>query len=228
MKLKKYISNFILITTVGLFFSCGENKSTENVLSEGIIEYKTTVVDETSPMAGFAPGSATVNFKDNNLFVEMSVMGVLNTSFISNPGNRTLVQMVKFFDIKSACIQNEKDLLLESKDYELKFEETKETKLIAGYKCKKVKAALVNSPSTTFDVYYTTDLGKDSINYIGPYHEIKGMLMQYRLKKLGLELCFTATSVKKAEVKNEIFEIPSYYKIVTRPEMDKLFADFQK
>ena len=54
------------------------------------------------------------------------------------------------------------------------------------------------------------------------------MLMQYRLKKLGLELCFTATSVKKVDVKEDVFEIPSYYKIVSRPEMDKLFADFQK
>ena len=228
MKLNKYISNFFLIATVCVFFSCGENKTSENALTEGTIEYKATVVDENSPMAGFAPGSAMVNFKDNNLHVEMSVMGVLNTSFISNPSSKTLVQMVKFFDIKSACVQNEKELISENKDYEIKLEETKETKVIAGYKCKKVKATMVNSPSTSFDVYYTTDLGKDSINYIGPYRDIKGMLMQYRLKKLGLELCFTATSVKKAEIKNETFEIPSYYKIVTRPEMDKLFADFQK
>ena len=136
--------------------------------------------------------------------------------------------MVKFFDIKSACIQKEEELTAENKEYEIKLEETKETKVIAGYKCKRVIASMLNNPSNIFDIYYTTDLGKDSINHIGPYKGIKGMLMQYRLKKLGLELCFTATSVRKIEVKDELFEIPSYYKIVTRPEMDKLFADFQK
>ena len=52
-----------------MFFSCGENKTSENALTEGTIEYKATVVDENSPMAGFAPGSAMVNFKDNNLHV---------------------------------------------------------------------------------------------------------------------------------------------------------------
>lgn len=228
MKLKKYIPHFFLIITICLFFSCGGNKTAENALTEGTIEYKATVVDENSPMAGFAPGSAIVNFKNNNLQVEMSVMGVLNTSFISKPQDQTLSQMVKFFDIKSACIQTEKDLISENKEYEIKFENTKETKVIAGYKCKKVIATMVNNPANTFDVYYTTDLGKDSINNVGPYKDIKGMLMQYRLKKLGLELCFTATSVKSIEIKDEVFEIPSYYKIVSRTEMDKLFADFQK
>jgi hypothetical protein len=54
------------------------------------------------------------------------------------------------------------------------------------------------------------------------------MLMQYRLKKLGLEMCFTATSVKKEEIKEDVFEVPAYYKIVTRGEMEKLFTDIQK
>jgi hypothetical protein len=54
------------------------------------------------------------------------------------------------------------------------------------------------------------------------------MLMQYRLKKLGLEMCFTATSVKKEEIKEEDFEVPAFYKIVTRTEMEKLFEDIQK
>ena len=35
-------------------------------------------------------------------------------------------------------------------------------------------------------------------------------------------------SGKKEEIKNEIFEVPAYYKIVTRPEMEKLFDDIQK
>ena len=136
--------------------------------------------------------------------------------------------MVKFMDIKNACIQTEADLEQENKDYELKLEEVKETKKIAGYNCKKVKATYVNNPSESFDVYYTQDLGLDSINNIGPYKQLKGMLMQYRLKKLGLEMCFTATAVKAEEIKDDVFEVPAFYKIVTRPEMEKLFEDIQK
>ncbi len=208
--------------------SCGNSKRTENSLTEGLIEYNAEVVDQSHPMAGLAPGSATVKFKNNKLEIEMSTMGIFNTTFISNPAKKTLSQMVKFMDIKNACIQTEKDLAIDNKDYALKFEECKETKKIAGYECKKVKATLISDPKVTFDVYYTQELGLDSINNVGPYKEIKGMLMHYRLKKLGLEMCFTATAVKKEEIKDEDFEIPAYYKIVTRQEMEKLFEDIQK
>ena len=228
-----------MITTIRIFFifslfslwlcsSCSDSKKTEKSLSEGQIEYSAEVVDQSHPMAGLAPSSATVKFKDNKLHVEMSTMGIFNTTFISDPEKKTLTQMVKFMDIKEACIQNEADLIKEYKDYELKLVETKETKKIAGYTCKKVKASMMNDPTVCFDVYYTDELGLDSINNIGPYKQINGMLMQYRLKKLGLEMCFTATVVKKEEIKNDIFEVPAYYKIVTRPQMEKLFDDIQK
>ena len=208
--------------------SCSDSKRAENALTEGVIEYNAEVVDQSHPMAGLAPGSATVKFKGNRLQVEMSTMGIFNTIFISDPGKKTLTQMVKFMDIKNACIQTEADLVQDNKVYELKLEEVKGTKKIAGYNCKKVKATYVNNPSESFEVYYTQDLGLDSINNIGPYKQLKGMLMQYRLKKLGLEMCFTATAVKAEEIKEDVFEVPAFYKIVTRDEMEKLFEDIQK
>lgn len=211
-----------------LFTSCKGGKKTENALAEGVIEYNASVVDEGHPMAGLAPSTATVKFKGNKYELEMSTMGIFNTMFVSDPSKKTLTQMVKFMDIKNACIQKESDLAPENKAYELKFEESKDTKKIAGYKCKKMKATLVHDPSVSFDIYYTDELGSDSINHLSPYKPVKGMLMQYRLKKLGLEMCFTATAVKKEEVRDETFEVPSYYKIVNRAEMEQLFADIQK
>lgn len=216
------------LVSLWIFSSCSDSKKTDKSLSEGLIEYNAEVVDQSHPMAGLAPSAATVKFKDNKLQVEMSTMGIFNTTFISDPSKKTLTQMVKFMDIKNACIQTEADLVSENKAYELKLVETKETKKIAGYNCKKVNASMVSNPNVCFEVYYTDELGLDSINNIGPYKDIKGMLMQYRLKKLGLEMCFTATVVKKEEIKDEVFEVPAFYKIVTRPEMEKLFDDIQK
>lgn len=216
------------VTLIVFLISCKGGSKTDKALTEGLIEYDATVVDESHPMAGLAPGSASVKFKDNKFELEMSTMGIFNTMFVSHPGRKTLTQMVKFMDIKNACIQKESDLIKENSDYALKLEETNETKKIAGYECKKVKVTMANDPSITFDVYYTEELGGDSINYLSPYREIKGMLMQYRLRKLGLEMCFTAKEVKNAEVKDDTFEVPAYYKIVTRPEMEKLFEDIQQ
>ena len=226
-KTKRILSFFYLVSLL-ILSSCGDSKRTENSLTEGLIEYNAEVVDQSHPMAGLAPSLAIIKFKGNKLQVEMSTMGIFNTTFISDPHKKTLTQMVKFMDIKNACIQGESDLVAESKNYELKLEEVKGTKKIAGYDCKKVKATMVSDPNVTFDVYYTDELGLDSINNIGPYKEIKGMLMQYRLKKLGLEMCFTATAVKKEEIKDEDFEVPAFYKIIPRTEMEKLFEDIQK
>ena len=228
MRTTKRILSFFSLVSLLTLSSCGDSKRTENSLTEGLIEYNAEVVDQSHPMAGLAPSSAIVKFKGNKLQVEMSTMGIFNTTFISDPHKKTLTQMVKFMDIKNACIQGESDLAAESKNYELKLEEVKGTKKIAGYDCKKIKATMVSDPSVTFDVYYTDELGLDSINNIGPYKEIKGMLMQYRLKKLGLEMSFSATAVKKEEIKDEDFEVPAFYKIVTRTEMEKLFEDIQK
>ena len=216
-----------LIGSLWIGLSCSDILKRGNHLTEGVIEFTAEVVDKTHPMAGLAPSTATVKFKNSKLQVEMSSMGVFKTTFISDPSKKNIVQMVKFMDIENAYIETESELIEENKGYQLKLEETKETKLIAGYKCKKVIVSFLNEPTTTFEAYYTNELGTDSINMLGPYKQIKGMLMQYRLKKLGLEMSFTAKSVKKETISNDIFEIPAVYKIVNRAEMEKLFEDLQ-
>lgn len=223
---KLILHSFSILLGISLV-SCSPGKK-ENEISEGVIEYSTNVVDENHPLAGLAPSSATMKFKGGRLMIEMSTMGMFNTTFISDPQKKTLSQMVKFMDIKNACIETEKDLQDEDKDYKMTFEPSKDTKIIAGYKCKKVVATMVNNPSISFDVYYTDEIDCDSINYLSPYRGIKGMLMDYRLKKLGIEMHFTATSVKKEEVPETTFDIPAFYKIVTREEMEKIFVDILK
>lgn len=196
-------------------------------IKEGVIEYDARPVDETNPMAGLAPGSMTVKFKNNMLSAEMSTMGVFNTTFIFNPAKKNLTQLVKVFDVKQACIEDEAAIAKENKNYELKFEETGETKEIAGYKCKKMLATMADDPSNKFDVYYTEELNIKEPNANTPYHDIKGMLMQYRLKKFGLEMEFIAKGVEKKEIADSDFDLPAYYKIISKQEMDEFFKSLQ-
>ena len=153
-------------------------------------------------------------------------MGMFTTMFVANQTNKTLTQMVKFLDIKQACIENEKEIRKENDGYKLKWEESKETKKIAGYVCKKLNVEMADDPSVKFEAYYTTDMGAENINDLSPYVGVKGMLLQYRLKKMGLELEFIAKSVKKAELSDNAFEIPAYFKIVDKPEIEKIFQQF--
>jgi len=196
-------------------------------INEGVIEYDAKVVDENHPMAGLAPGKMTVKFKNNLFAAEMSSMGVFTTIFIANPNKKTLIQLVKVFNVKQACIDDEKMIQQENDDYKLDFKETKETKEIAGYKCKKLIATLADDPTVKFDVYYTEEMNVTDPNFSNPYSKVKGMLMEYRLKKFGLEMTFTALGVKKEEIPDEEFELPAYYKVISKKEMDDFFKSIQ-
>lgn len=209
------------------FFASSCKYANPKFINEGVIEYDAKPVDENNPMAGLAPGKMTVKFKDNMLAAEMSTMGVFTTTFIFNPNKKTLTQLVKVFDVKQACIDDEKAINTENKNYQLTFEETNEKKEIAGYSCKKVIATMVDDPSVKFDVYYTDELNITNPNAHTPYSQLNGMLMQYRLKKFGLEMEFTAKGVEKEKIANEEFELPAYYKVISKQEMDEFFKSIQ-
>lgn len=228
MALKPFIKlvSLSLLLTISVVLSCCKSEAGK-VSDEGQIEYETKVVDENHPLAGLAPSSATLKFKKEKFIMEMSTMGMFNTMFLIDLNSRTLTQMVKFMDVKQACIESEKDIVAENNDYKLKIEETSDTKVIAGYKCHKIKVTLADHPEVSFDAFYTKEMQVEQVNSLGPYAGVKGMLMQYRLKKMGLELQFTAKKVKNIEIPDNTFEIPAYFKIVSKEEMAKFFSGLQ-
>ncbi len=216
---------------MGLLVACDTNKQkSENFISEGIIEYKADVINMAHPLSLYAPSDATLKLKNNNWVMEMSKMGFFNIYYCCNLGKGTLTQMIKCLDIKNACIDDTIGLKTENDNYLLTFKHTDKDSVIAGYKCKKVIATKVLEPQTSFAVYYTEDIGPENGNELTPYKALKGMPMDYRIMRLGLEMRFIATSVKKQEIKDADFEVPSFYKILTREKFDdefnKLFADF--
>ena len=105
-------------------------------------------------------------------------------------------------------------------------EKTNDTKLISSYTCKRAKVSYADKKIPGFDIWYTTEIDIKNPNWSNPYHEIEGVLMEYQLKRYGLELRFTCTSVSKASIDDAVFELPSEYKIITREEMDKKFEGF--
>ena len=221
-----FIAKTLLIVNIGLLFSfCTQNKEGGN--NEGIIEFDTKGVDEKHPFYGLAPSSATLKYKGDKFIMEMSTMGMFNTTIIGDVKTKTMAQTVKFMNIKQACVENEKDISIDNKDYEIKVEETSETKKIAGLKCHKVKVTMVNNPAVTFDAWYTKELGMENCNLLNPYHEVKGMLMDYRAKKMGLEMHFVAKKVNHNEIPDNSFEIPASLKIISKEEMKKFFDDLQ-
>ena len=75
------------------------------------------------------------------------------------------------------------------------------------FNCIKLNVSLVKNPNVKFEAWYTKDLGLENCNSLNPYASVKGVLMDYRLKKMGLELHFLAKSYKNVKVPDNTFEI---------------------
>lgn len=211
---------------LGLFSACHEGILSHSK-EEGILEFDTKGVDPKHPLYGLAPATATLKFKGEKFSVEMSIMSMFNTSILADNKKKTMAQTVKFLDIKQACIDREEALAEENAKNALKIEETDETKEMLGFECHKVKVTKRSDPSVQYDAWYTKELGTEDCNVLTPYHEIKGMMMDYRVERMGMELHFVARKFIPEVVPDKAFEIPASMKIVSRAEMEKLIQDLQ-
>ncbi len=225
--MKSRVLLFFISSVLALCLNYCDNPIFHKKKTEGLIEFKVEPVDKSHPLAGLAPDKAIVKFKNGKYLVEMTTMGMFKTAFVLDAEKKTMIQTVKFMDIKNACIENQNEINKDVAQYPLTFKETNEKVTIAGYKCYKAIATYGNNPSDTFEVLYTKDLEPKDVNDLGPYKGIKGMLMKYRLKKMGLELEFTAEKVSLLQIPDEEFELPSYYKIISQKEMEEFFKSLQ-
>ncbi|MES2592014.1 MAG: hypothetical protein V4608_09025 [Bacteroidota bacterium] len=227
---KRLLFSLIVITNLFLVAGCGSPKEEgkENLISEGVINYTAEVVDMSNSMADMAPSKMIVKFKNNKSSAGMSAgMGALTMSFIADPEAKTLTQLVWFLGKKYSLIQNSTDIQKENELFNIEIIPTNQTKVIAGYNCKKAKVHYKGGDPNDYDIYYTTEINIENSNFANPYYKIDGVLMEYRIKKFGLELQFTATSVTKEPVEDTNFEIPPEYKAITAQEMTDLFIELQ-
>ena len=227
LQVKRNISKlYFILVILFVVSSCIEGfiKSKDE---EGIIEFDTKGVDVNHPLYGFAPISATFKFKKKKFALEMSVMGLFNMAILGDNKAKTMVQSVRFMDVKQASIENEKDIVAENQNYKLKIEETSGTKEILGMTCHKINVTMVDNPAIKFEAWYTKELGMEDSNLLTPYAPVKGMLLEYRMKKMGMELQFSAKSYSHLEVPDQTFEIPASMKIISKEEMTKFINKLQ-
>lgn len=218
----------VLFVLIGVIWAAGCKEVNEKFISEGEIEYSAKVVDQNSSMASMAPNKMTVRFKSDKSCAEMSTgLGLFSTSFISDPSTKTVTQLVKILNKRFMLVLDEKSIEKENAIYDYQFIPTKETKVISGYNCVKVHVIPNDKKNSPFDIYYTDELNIKDPNFASPFKEIKGVLMEYQMKKFGLEMRFEAKLVKKELVEDKYFQIPSDYKAVSEKEMRKIFEDLQ-
>ncbi len=208
-----------------LITGCSENPFSKS-LKEGIIEYKAEPVNAKESMAMWAPDNMEVKFKDGMWTANLEAgMGAMRMDFISDPNKKQFISLVsflgKFYSIMEGAELDSTNKYLP--DYDVTYPGDK--KNIAGYDCEK---AVLNfkDGSPSMEVWYTKDIQIENPNWSNAYYKIDGVLMDYNLRKFGLELHFTATSVSEAQIDPSVFEIPDDYKQKPNSELEQMMSGF--
>lgn len=103
-----------------------------------------------------------------------------------------------------------------------------ETKVIAGYTCKKAEYVTKDEDDkeTVTTVYYSEELGSELTNFGSTFHGLKGFPMEYVITQGEIITTFAVTEVKKGKVKDTDFGIPSDYVELTAEEKAQMKAAF--
>jgi GLPGLI family protein len=127
-------------------------------------------------------------------------------------------------------VSGQKILILMTKDqwkesnskYEgIHFEYTPETKVIAGYTCKKAIGTLPDN--TVFSVYYTPDLLPENKIYDYLFRDLKGLPMEWEQVQGSVKILFTLSKISMNPVPRSVFDIPKTgYRQLSYEESKKL------
>lgn len=179
-------------------------------------------------MLGMMPKDMKMKFKNNNTIGELKTgAGVFTTKFISNENNRNLFHYLKLVNKKYGLILDSADIYSSyaKKPDDMKLVPSDSTKMIAGYKCKRIDIVF-EDPKKNFTIYYTDEIGIKDPNWCSPFHEISGVLMEYNISQYNIEMHLTAKSVTATEISNDEFSIPTEYEKISQAEMEAKFTDF--
>lgn len=221
-----YRISVVLFLAIWAVVSACTDETNKKRISEGVIEFTATPVNTKSSMSMMFPKSMTVKFRNNYTLAELEAgIGAMHISFLSDPKKKTFTNMVSFLD-KRAAELSEADVIKRNRylpDYTVT--ETKEKKLIAGYNCQKAILKFSDG-SPDMPVWFTNDLQIDNPNWSNAFYKVNGVLMDYSLKKFGLELHFTASAVKEAQLDSTMFTVPADYQMISEDELDQRLQGF--
>ncbi|MEI7499748.1 MAG: DUF4412 domain-containing protein [Bacteroidota bacterium] len=195
---------------------------------EGVITFKITYPDNKfseSQLAMF-PKVLTVSIKGSKSRTDLQLSG-MNTVEITDYNDKTKVALLNMMGQKYAIKQTTAEIEKEmAQSGTTTVELLGETKVIAGYTCKKA-IITVNDDGVknTFEVFYSSELGSKMANFDNPmYKDIDGVLLEFLLKNQEVNMKFTAISVEKKSLPAKDFEIPSDYTPTTQDELKSKFG----
>ena len=195
---------------------------------EGVITMKITYPDSkfSESQLAMAPKSFTISIKGSKSRTDMQMSG-MNTVTITDYTEKSSVSLINMMGQKYAIKQTMAEIEKENAAAgTTSVELSDETKVIAGYTCKKA-VVTVNDDGvkSTYEVFFSSELGTKVANFNNPiYKDIDGVLLEFSMKTQMGNMKFTTTAVEKKILPVKDFEIPSDYTLTTQDELKSKFG----
>ena len=195
---------------------------------EGVITYTISYPDSkfTESQLKMFPKLLTVSIKGTKSRTELNT-GMGNQTSINDYSDKTVINLIDMMGQKYPIKKTSQDIEKEiAKEPVAKVNVTNETKVIAGYTCKKaIVTTEQDGEKTTYEVYFTTEIGGKGANFDNPlYKDIDGVMMEFLMKTPQFTMKFSASTVEKKSVASKDFEIPADYKLTTEEELKTKFG----
>lgn len=207
---------------ISLFLMCVININAQSKSNfEGIVTYSISFEGAGLPSEALAmfKGSETVTYiKSDKCRVDMN-MPMQSSSFIMDNKNKNIVSLMDIMGKKYLIRMSEPEIKKEEDSApETTIKYTGETKMIAGYKCKKAEITTKEGKGNVIDVFYTEEIPSNDIKPV--YKGLKGFPLEYSINQGGMDMKLTAKSVSKEKIPDSKFEIPKEgYTVTTIEEL---------
>lgn len=193
--MKKLPVTFAFLVSI-FSWSCRNNDASSGIKS-GRIDYQITYLNDDldKKTLNVLPSKMKLSFNERQASNNIEgFMGMYRLNAFTDFQTRKCSTMLKVFD-KHYWFRGSRDELMCCFDSmeDMEITDTDETKIIAGFECRK---AIVNLPTKneSFEIYYTNQINLRHPNVTNPYRKVKGVLMEFELRLMHLNMRFAAES----------------------------------
>lgn len=216
------MKKIILLISLSIFCIIKINAQNKSNF-EGTIKYSISFEESGLPpeaMAMMKDAETVTYIKGDKYRIDMN-LPMQSTSTIVDNKNKNSVTLMNIMGKKFLIKMNEANIKKEQDAApETTIKYTNETKVIAGYKCKKAEITEKGGKGIVINVFYTEEIPANGTKPV--YKGLKGFPLEYSVNQGGMDMRFTAKSISKETVADSKFEIPKEgYTETTLEELQK-------
>jgi GLPGLI family protein len=209
---------------LSIFLLLGTTLSAQKKISEITLVYDAVINtgDNQPKMADAFDGSTSTVYINGAMSRSEMVSALSSSTTIYDGKTGSAVVLQEISGQKILIKLTPENWKEKNKRYEgIQFNNTKETKMIAGYNCIKAEAKLADGSG--FIVYYTKDIVLENSDYNLQFKNLEGLPMEYEVTQGKLKIKYTVSKINLNPVPASKFDIPKTgYREMTYDESRKL------